>query len=476
MADEQTTQTAAPASIEVRLSSDKLRLLVSVPDPHGNLNLAASRVAMELPPLELADPPDTEAIAALLGEACAPGENLVEYPLVEGQAPVPPRDGELQWQDDYFAEGFAVDEETGQMDYWQRAENRSVCEGDLLAVLLLPRDGEPGVNLQGNEVPVEKPGSDRLRAGKGVRTEEDEDQIRFYAGIAGRITLKDGTVSVDNVYSLKGDVSISTGNIHHAGSVVINGDVREGARIEADGDVLIKGLVEPATIVCGGNLVVGGGIVGDEEHHLEVAGTVQARYLNEVTLRCGGDVTITSQIDHSRVSTLGKVVAPRGRVAGGRLELYLGGQIGQAGAAGSSGTEIVLGHHWQHEAQRAERHERLVKLQEAREKVADAIARAVQQGALDDERRGTVMALKEKLGQIDGALQRELEANREADDAIASGARRELAVMTTTYPGVTFRIGSTATTSNRQYDMPRLIALRRDKVRILPLGDLNQPD
>jgi uncharacterized protein (DUF342 family) len=475
MSDEQTT-TAAMPTIEVRLSSDKLRLVVTVPDPHGNLNLASSRVAMELPPLELVDEPDAEQVASLLAEACAPGEDLVEHTLLEGRAPVPPRDGTLTWAREFFAEGFEVDEESGQIDYWERAEHRAVVEGELLATLTIAREGEPGLNLQGNEIPVEKPRTDRLRAGKGVRTEETEDEIVYTAAVAGRLTLKDGTVSVDNVYTINGDVSLATGNIHHTGAVVVSGDVREGARIEADGDVLVKGMVEPATIVCGGNLVVGGGILGDEEHYIEVDGSVQARYLNEVELRCGGDLHISGQIDHSRTATEGKVEVPRGRVAGGKLTAYRGGKIGQAGAAGSTGTEIVIGASWRHEREQAERRKRHVKLQEAREKLAETIARAAQQGALDDDRRDSVMALKAKLQKVDQALQAEAESQDEAARQVAAGAHRELAVMTATFPGVTFRIGGNSTKSDRQYDMPRLVALRRDKVRILPLGDLNLPE
>ena len=476
MASDDTTTPTAPTTISARLSSDRLRLLVDVPDPHGNLALAASRLAMELPDLELAETLDHEAIAELLTSACEPGEDLVEHPLVEGQAPVPPRDGAIEWARDFFAEGFSVDEDSGQVDYWERAENRAVGADEQVAVLLLPLEGTPGLDLQGNEISVTKPASERLRAGKGIRTEETEDRVVYRAEFDGRLSCKDGTVSVEDVYAIKGDVSLATGNIRHKGTVIVSGDVREGATIETDGNVMIKGMVEPCNIICGGDLIVGGGILGDSEHALEVGGAVQARYLNEVTLRCGGDLTIVSQIDHSQVSALGRIDSPRGRIAGGVVKLYRGGRVGQAGAAGSTGTVIEIGANWRHEQEQAERRQRLQKLQDAREKLAKTINHAAQTGALDDGRRDSVLKLQAKLKQVDEALQAEGEAHTRAAHTVEAGARRELGVLQQTYPGVTFRIGQHQTLSDRHYEMPRLVALRRDKVRVLPLGELNQPE
>ncbi|MEZ4386792.1 MAG: FapA family protein [Candidatus Krumholzibacteriia bacterium] len=472
---EQTTTAPAPPAVQVRLSADKLQVLVTVADPHGNLPLAASRVFMELASLELADEPEHEAVMGLLAEACAPGESLVEHPLLEGTPAVPCRDAEVEWARDFFASGFQQDCESGQVDYWRRAENRALLEGELIATLLLPLEGTPGLDLQGNEIPVGKPRPARLRAGKGVRTEETTDRILYYADIAGRLMQKDGNISVENVYSIKGDVCLATGNIVHTGTVVVGGDVREGARLEVQGDLYIKGMVEPADIVCGGDLTVGGGILGNSEHQIMVEGAVQARYLNEVVLRCGGDLTVTSEIDHSDVACAGQIDMPRGRIAGGRVRLYRGGRIGHAGASGSTGTEIVLGTDWRYEAVQVERRQRLARLQEAREKLSAAIAGAAQFGTLDPARRDAVAKLQAKLAQVDAALQAESEAQNQAAQESIAGAVRELGILLTTFPGVTFRIGANAVTSDREYDMPRLIALRRDKVRILPMGELNQP-
>ncbi len=471
-----TTQAEAPADFALRLSSDKLAVLVSAPDPHDNIPALAARIARELPPCELAVEVGEDILRELLAQACEPGEHLVEFPLLTGQPPELPRDGEIVWQDDYFAEGFAVDEETGRVNYWERAERRAVTEGQLLAELLLPLEGTPGRTLQDSEIPVPKPKAARLRAGKGVRTEEKDDRVLYHAEVSGRIQLKDGTVTVDDVYQIRGDVGLETGNIHHSGAVLIQGDVKEGARIETDGDVMIKGMVEPADIVCGGSLTVGGGILGDQEHRLEVGGNLHARYLNEVRVRCGGDVNIVGQIDHSQVEAGGKVSAPRGRIAGGSVRAFKGIQVGQAGARGSTGTVLAAGTDWRRDEAVKARRERLGRLQEAREKLQGPVSQLLALGRLDAAQTELLGKLRAKQAQIEAAMRAESEAaETEAETAGREGVQ-EVAVLAELWSGVTFRLGAAALRSDRSFEMPRLVALRRDKVRILPMGQLNAPE
>jgi len=146
------------------------------------------------------------------------------------------------------------------------------------------------------------------------------------------------------------------------------------------------------------------------------------------------------------------------------------------GAAGATGTEIVIGTNWRFEEQREQRYTQLVKLRETRDTLAAAVQRAAAQGAFEDDRRIAVLKLQDKIKRVDSALTAEAEAQNNQATAVISGAVREMAVLISTWPDVTFRIGSSHVTSDRLYDTPRLIALRREAVCILPMGEQNQPD
>ncbi len=220
-----------------------------------------------------------------------------------GEHPRPPRDGELVWTRDFFATGWEVDEESGVMNFWEKLERRSVAQDEVVARIHPPVPGRPGLNVYGKAIGVAKPQQARLRAGKGVQ-EATEDGLRvFRATVAGRVRLVSGVLSVDDVYTVKGDVSLETGNIHHTGCVTIGGDIKTGALVEADGDIVVKGMLEPCRIRCGGSLTVAGGIVGDEGYDIEVAGELHARYVSEATVRAGGDVHVVGEIAHSHVET-----------------------------------------------------------------------------------------------------------------------------------------------------------------------------
>ena len=55
-------------------------------------------------------------------------------------------------------------------------------------------------------------------------------------------------------------------------------------------------------------------------------------------------------------------------------------------------------------------------------------------------------------------------------------AVREVSVLITLWSGVSFQLGTSKVISDRSYDLPRLVTLRRDKARILPMGEQNTPE
>ncbi len=73
----------------------------------------------------------------------------------------------------------------------------------------------------------------------------------------------DNGATVDEVFTVK-NVDLSTGHIIFKGSVVINGDVTEGMKVIAGGGRVYKGFVEGTLIEAGGDINVGGSIIGHQ--------------------------------------------------------------------------------------------------------------------------------------------------------------------------------------------------------------------
>jgi len=465
-----------PPEYNLQVSRDRVYVLLDCPDPHNGLKGWAERILADFKLLEIPEFPDEEQIAQILRASCAPGEHLHEKPIMMGAEPVPTQHGRLEWSHDYFAEGWAENEDTGAVNYWEKLERGGVEEGELLVRLHNPVDGIPGLNVYGTEIPVAKAEKVKLRAGKHVQAEEDETGITYTATCNGRIRFVDGMVSVDDVYVIKGDVNLDTGNIHHTGAVMIQGDVITGATIEADGDVMVKGMLEPCHIKCGGDLTVAGGIVSEEGFQIAVQGGITARYITEANIQVGGNVLVTNEVTHSRILCRGMIKVPKGRIAGGMAVALKGIRVGEAGSSAASDTRLIAG--VDHTlGERVQKHEdQIRKLETAQEKIQVALNTSLKKSNLTEEELNTVSRLKQQNAQITQALA-DSQANIQklkADAAMAG--RQEVVILKELWSGTTIQLGNAKTLVKRSILKPRLAEKRRNQVKILPLGEGNMPD
>lgn len=465
-----------PPEYELYISADKVTVLLDCPDPLANLTATVTKVMADFGRLEIPVHPEAEQVAEILQAVSTPGCHLRDTPLIMGQKAVPSRDGRLDWTREFFTEGWAVDEESGIIDFWEKLEDLVVHENELLVKLFHPVAGESGLNVFGNEIPVSKPAKVKLRCGKGVRTEETEDGVEYYAAMNGRIRYSDGTVTVDDVYLIKGNVSLATGNIHHSGTVQIQGDVEAGATINAEGDVMIKGMVDPCTITCGGTLTVAGGLLGDPESQITVGGDLNARYINEANIKVGGNVTVSNEITHSVVKARGLVHVPKGRVAGGIVQGYKGVRVAQAGASGASETHLISGVDFEFEEDLEKRSQTIKKLEEAQEKIQEALKEIESEQDLNDPSiKQLFEGLTAKAKQQGQTMADEFARIKKLTMKSKQNAVQEIHMFQEVWSGTKIQLGEYVTKVKVTIEKPRIAQLRSTRVRVLPLGDRNMP-
>lgn len=465
---------AAP-ELEIRLSRDKLAVLLTCPAPLEDLTPLLVRLDAELRGLGLPNLPDWDELEQLVRNLGGASDELVEAKLLEGEPPVPAIDGRIEWAKDFFTDGFKVDEETGAMDYWERLEDLSVHADDVLATVYPPIPGRPGRDLLGRTIKVDKPQKASIRLGPNVRQEEaDDGVIVFLAGMNGRLRWADGVVAVDQVLTVRGNVGLETGHIRHPGAVMINGDILNGARIEAEGDVVVKGMLEPCWIIAGGNLTVQGGVVGSKEHLIELGGGLQAKYLLEVRVEAGDDIEVTNEITKSDVKTRGAVRIPKGRIVGSEVMARRGLEVGQAGGEGASSTTLISGVDFRLAVKLAEKKQRIKKLKRQIEK----IQRTIEQ-VMDRKRALTTCereAAKELLykGRDVKAEMDELRAEarklkEQAENGGQSGEDCSIKVLRTTYQDTFLQIGEAKKRVPRRIPVPRCYSARGEEIMVSPL-------
>ncbi len=472
------TTLAAPPAFNLRLSDDKVSVLLDCPDPLADLPGTVATIVSAFEQLELPEFPDADFLQQALPTMCRPGEDLVSAVVMMGQPPVPPQHGRLEWSRDYFADGWDAEDGAESVDFWAKLDNRSVTEGEQLLVMYPGIPGQAGLNVFGNKIAVDKPEKVRVRCGKGVRETEAPDGVRtFNAEVAGRVRFTDNTLAVDDVYIIKGNVDLETGNISHTGTLQIEGDVEIGASIEADGDIIIKGMLEPANVRAGGSLTVNGGIVGAADTAISVGGDLQAKYIKEAMIRAEGDITVTNEINHCDIETRGRVDASRGRIAGGRTIARKGIRVGEAGASGSSRTLLAAGVDPSLAAEVAARKEKLRQMEKARIKLRQTIQATAENPNGINEAEQTLLATLDtkarKLGQAiaDG----ELDIRRLVNEAM-SEAREEIFMLRECWSGTTVQLGEYKCLVRVSIMKPRLAKRFNSRVRVVPMGENNGPE
>jgi uncharacterized protein (DUF342 family) len=259
-------------------------------------------------------------------------------PLIEGAEPQPGEDGRFEWAVEVRGRAGRILED-GSIDLRDRRIITVVQPGDLIGTAVPARSGTPGQDIYGAELAA--PGVVEIEVVPDARIETRpaaDGRVEYYAREEGGISFTEEVrnkrggqtrrlkLSLFAVSEIAGDVDYSTGHIDFRGNVSIEGSVKPLFRVKASGSVTIGGNVEPgARIEAGGDIVVGGGVVG-EKTLLQAGGGVQAKFVQQATVRCGADVEVGAYLIEASVRA--------------------GGNIVVAGAGGGSGRALVGGLAW----------------------------------------------------------------------------------------------------------------------------------
>lgn len=235
--------------------------------------------------------------------------------IAEGILPLHGEDGYIKYYFDTDKKLVPKVLEDGTVDYRELNFVESVRKGDVLAELIPPKDGKVGYKVTGEEIPFKKGKCPRLRYGKNVRLLDN--QTTLVAEKDGLVKLDDGKVLVLDLLEVD-NVDKKVGNINFNGSVIVRGNVYNGFKVKADGDVEIKGIIEGAYIENTGNLMVRQGIQGYNKLTVNTKGSVTAKFIENAIVVSGRNVTAEA-IMHSNISSKDRInlIGKKGLIVGG---------------------------------------------------------------------------------------------------------------------------------------------------------------
>ena len=247
----------------------------------------------------------------------------------------------------------------GSADYHEIGSFIVVNAGDRLMRKLPPTSGKNGVDVYGKELTAQ--------AGKnldfapnlaGVQIDPDDKDI-LIAATGGQPTIVERGATVSPVITVK-NVDLTTGNIDFDGAVNIQGDVVEGMKIFATGDIAISGMVEGAELNAGGNIVINKGVIGRGDlrtakgepgpsvAQLKSGESIEARFIENAIVEAAENVTVGELVSHSEISALNHVVvgkkgAKKGHILGGKTQATMCVQAQIIGSQANVKTVIEVG-------------------------------------------------------------------------------------------------------------------------------------
>jgi hypothetical protein len=242
----------------------------------------------------------------------------VNIPVARAQLPVPAKDTVIEYMFDTRPLAKPTMMEDGSVDFHNLNLFTKVNKGQLLAKLTKHEDGVNGTDICGNTIYSTKPKVAIFKYGKNIEVSEDGTEL--ISMINGDVSLTNGTVFVSDTYNIAADVDPSTGDIDYEGSVFIPGTVRTGFTVKAKGDIQVNGVVEGATLIAGGNIVIKRGVQGMGKGKLVAGGDLCAQFLESANVEVQGDVNAGS-ILHSDVK------AGENIIVSGKKGFIVGGEV-----------------------------------------------------------------------------------------------------------------------------------------------------
>lgn len=220
-------------------------------------------------------------------EYCENKEYSKELIAAQGIAPIHGEDAYIVYSFDFTRGKKFLENEDGTIDFKNLNNVINVKKDTVLAYIVPAKEGKDGVDVFGNPISYRK-GKD-VYFDYGKNTYISPDGLQLLASTDGAVEYKNGKLFVENVYRVK-NVDNTTGNIDFIGSVVIDGDVKEGFSVTALGDIKIRGMVEGAYIKSEGSVVIGRGMNGMSKGTIYAKGDITSKYIENATIETESNV------------------------------------------------------------------------------------------------------------------------------------------------------------------------------------------
>lgn len=344
-------------------------------------------------------------------------QNFVDHPkynepivVAEGTKPENGKDAKIMYNFETDTSKVQLKEKDGKVDFKEMNLIQNVVEGQVLAKKTPAEEGQDGRTVTGRSLPA-KPGKDvKLEPGKNVNL--SDDGLVLTADTNGQVLLSMGKVNVEPVYIVPGDVNMKVGNITHLGTVIVKGNVDDGFKVKASGNIEVMGTVGKSELDAEGEIIVHQGITGKSEGHIISGKTVWAKFIENAVVEVGENVVATDGIINSKVDANKRIICmgrgKRAKIVGGRARAAEEVLAETYGSTAGSETIIEAGYDPKSKEKLAELEERKAEMDKEVEEynlnIRTLAKQRKQKKRLPKEKEAYLKELLTKKKEIDGEI------------------------------------------------------------------------
>lgn len=236
--------------------------------------------------------------------------------IAEGKPPIPGKDGKLIYHFEEKQRQAGTMRDDGTIDFHSLDLINNVRVGEPIVTKVDPEPGKKGINIKGDEILPPKVENPQLPRSKNTVKKDNS----LYSAVDGQIVREFQKIVIKEVFTVNGDVDLNTGNIDFVGSVQINGDVKEGFKIKAEGDIEIAGKAGACELISGGNILIKKGFIGRNKGTAKAAGDFFAKFIENVSVEAE-NVRIYEAVMHSKIKARDSIEVTEGKglIVGGKI-------------------------------------------------------------------------------------------------------------------------------------------------------------
>lgn len=238
--------------------------------------------------------------------------------IAKGKEPTVGKDAWIEYHFETDLRAKPQLNEDGSVDFHKLNSISHVHKGDVLATLHPEVRGKEGYNVLGNPIPPKDVKKQKLSFGKNISY--TEDRLSIVSDVDGHVSLVEDKVFVSDTYEIPADVDASTGDIEYQGNIEVRGCVRTGFALRCNGNIMVNGVVEGATLIADGDIVLKCGIQGMGRGILQAGGNIVTKFIENANATAGGNITAEA-ILHSHVEAQNSILVTgrKGFITGGKV-------------------------------------------------------------------------------------------------------------------------------------------------------------